>query len=233
MTANARPIDLFFLDLNDLSRIRQSAQDADWPQNGAIADAAAAPTFLHVRSDRAAIGKAPRTGRAARSKIPLHISARLFHRPHSQAVGWEVVMVSSMLALALAVMGGQATDTTRSSREAFTACLRGYVDRSLDAGTTAEAFRTEYPQQCATQEATFRQAVIQRERQARMSQADAEESAGLEIEDARTNFSERFEMAMPAQPPAPPAAPPAPQTAETQPAAQPAVQQAAQQTPQP
>ena len=81
------------------------------------------------------------------------------------------------------------------------------------------------------QEAALRAAVIQRERQARMSQADAEESAGLEIEDARTNFQERFEMAMPEQPPAQAAAQPAVQTAEPT-APQPATQQAAAQTPQ-
>ena len=135
-------------------------------------------------------------------------------------------MFSTVLAMAVAAMGGQ-SDTTRTSREAFTGCLRGYVDRSLDGGTSVDTFRTEYPRQCTTQEAAFRAAVIQRERQARMSQADAEEAAGLEIEDARTNFSERFEMSMPAQPASPPPA----QTAE-QPAAEPATQQAAAQTPQ-
>jgi hypothetical protein len=104
-------------------------------------------------------------------------------------------MISTMLAVMLAVAAGQ-SDTTRSSREAFTACLRGFVDRSIDAGTTSEDFQTAFPQQCATEEAAFREAVIRRERQARMSQADAQESADLEIEDARTNFSERFDMAM-------------------------------------
>ncbi|MGZ8311036.1 MAG: hypothetical protein ACXWUP_10170 [Allosphingosinicella sp.] len=105
-------------------------------------------------------------------------------------------MISTLLAMMLAAAAGQASDTTRTAREAFTACLRGFVDRSLDAGTTVEAFQAEYPQQCAAQETAFREAVIRRERQARVSQADAEEAAQLEIEDARVNFSERFEMAM-------------------------------------
>ena len=167
--------------------------------------------------------------RARAPKKPLHISPALFHPLFLKHLG-DVAMFSAGLAMVLAATAGQASDSTRSAREAFTGCLRAYVDRSLDAGTTVAAFRTEYPQQCTSQEAAFRAAVIQRERQARMSQADAEESAGLEIEDARTNFSERFEMAMPEQPATPPAAAPTPQTAE-QPAAQPATQQAAAEAP--
>ena len=105
-------------------------------------------------------------------------------------------MISTVLALTLAALGGQATDTTRAAREAFTACLRGYVDRSIDARTTAEAFAAEFPQQCAAEESALRQAVIRRETSMRASQADAAEAADLEVEDARVNFSERFEMAM-------------------------------------
>jgi len=109
-------------------------------------------------------------------------------------------MISSVLALVLAATAAQASDTTRAARETFTACLRGYVDRSLDGGTTPEVFQTEYPQQCAAEQAAFRAAVIRRETSARVSRADAEEAANLEVEDARINFSERFEMA---QSPAP------------------------------
>ena len=118
-------------------------------------------------------------------------------------------MISSVLAIALSTVSAQASDTTRSAREAFTACLRGYVDRSLDAGISAETFQTEYPQQCATQETAFKAAVVRRETAARASRADAEEAANLEVEDARVNFSERFELAAPApQPPAPETPPP-------------------------
>ena len=105
-------------------------------------------------------------------------------------------MISSAVALLLAVHLGQASDTTRAAREAFTACLRTYVDQSLNDQTTVEAFQTAYPQQCGAQEAAFRDAVIRRETSARASRADAEQAARDEIEDARTNFRERFEMAM-------------------------------------
>ena len=105
-------------------------------------------------------------------------------------------MISSVLALIAAAAATQASDTTRAAREAFTACLRNYVNHSLDTRTTVEAFRTDYPHQCTEQEAAFRDAIMRRETALRATRATAEESAHLEIEDARTNFSERFEMAM-------------------------------------
>ncbi len=104
-------------------------------------------------------------------------------------------MISSVLALMLAAAAAQTSDTTRTAREAFTTCLRSYVDRSLDGGTDRATFEAEYPQQCAAEQSAFRAAVIQRETAARASTADAAEAAGLEIEDARLNFSERFELA--------------------------------------
>ena len=105
-------------------------------------------------------------------------------------------MIASALALILAAYGGQASDTTRAAREAFTGCLRAYVDQSLNGQSTTEAFQTAYPQQCSAQEAAFREAVIRRETSMRASRADAEQAARDEIEEARTNFRERFEMAM-------------------------------------
>jgi hypothetical protein len=107
----------------------------------------------------------------------------------------ELGMISSTLALIAAAAAGQASDTTRSAREAFTACLRTYVNRSLDANTPPATFETEYPQQCTAQEAAFREAVIRRDTAMRATRASAEESARLEIEDARANFSERFAAA--------------------------------------
>jgi hypothetical protein len=131
-------------------------------------------------------------------------------------------MISSVLALAMAA-SMQPADTTRAAREAFTGCLRTYVDRSLQARMPATDFTTAYPQQCSAQEQAYREAVIRRETASRASQADARESATMEIDDARLNFRERFEMA---QPTPPPAAAPAP-------AAQPAAQAAAQPAPAP
>jgi len=103
-------------------------------------------------------------------------------------------MISSVLVVAMAVYM-QPADTTRPSREAFTGCLRTYVDSAMQHRATASDFAAAFPQQCTTQEGAFRAAIIARERASRMSMASAQESANLEIEDARTNFRERFEPA--------------------------------------
>ena len=105
-------------------------------------------------------------------------------------------MISSVLALLAAAAAAQASDTTRAAREAFTACLRTYVNQSIDQRMAADAFQAAYPQQCTTQEAAFRAAIIRRDTAMRATRANAEESAALEIEDARVNFSERFVAAM-------------------------------------
>ena len=130
-------------------------------------------------------------------------------------------MISSVLVVAMAVMW-QPADTTRASREAFTGCLRAYVDHASSAHTSQADFTAAYPQQCATQQAAFRAAIISRERASRSTQAQADESANLEIEDARTNFSERFAMSLPATPAAAPATATAAATPATTPAATPA-----------
>jgi hypothetical protein len=123
-------------------------------------------------------------------------------------------MISSVLALAMAA-SMQPADTTRASREAFTTCLRTYVDRSVSARMPVAEFTTAYPTQCSPQEQAYREAVIRRETASRMSAADARESATMEIDDARTNFRERYEMAQPTPAPgaAPAAAAPAQQAA--------------------
>lgn len=100
-------------------------------------------------------------------------------------------MLSSLIALAMAMQA----DTTRTSREAFTRCLSQFVDASAQARKTAEQFRTEYAQACMTEQAAFREAVIRRDMGMRATRAGAEESANMEVQDARDNFAERFEMA--------------------------------------
>lgn len=105
-------------------------------------------------------------------------------------------MISSLLALVGVAFAAQATDTTRASREAFTACLRSYVQGSLDSGKSVDAFQTEFPQQCAAEEAAFRDAIMRRETALRATRATADQTAADAVEDARLNFRERFEMAM-------------------------------------
>lgn len=104
-------------------------------------------------------------------------------------------MISSVFALALAATSMQATDATRTTREAFTACLRNYVNTSLESRTALDAFNAAYPQQCTQQETAFREAIVRRENAARATRGAAEQTANDEILDARTNFKDRFEMA--------------------------------------
>lgn len=129
-------------------------------------------------------------------------------------------MVSSLLALLVAASSAQASDTTRSSREAFTTCLRAFVDTSARAQKTLAVFEAEYPQACAAQQTAFRESIIRRDTAMRATRSSAEESANLEVEDARINFSELFQMSIPAQQQAQ-AAPPAEVQAQVQPASQP------------
>ena len=103
-------------------------------------------------------------------------------------------MFATVLAMTLAASAAQATDTTRAAREAFTNCLQAFVRSSVQAGKSLDTFRTEFPQQCATQEAAFREAVIRRDTAMRATRANAEESANMEVEDARLNFADRFEL---------------------------------------
>lgn len=88
------------------------------------------------------------------------------------------------------------SDTTRSAREGFTACLRAYMNHAIEAHTSVADFGTQYPQQCTTQETAYRNAVIVRETAIRATRSSAEQTARDEIEEARGNFRERFEMAM-------------------------------------
>lgn len=128
-------------------------------------------------------------------------------------------MISSVLSLLLAALAAQ-SDTTRASREAYTGCLRGYVTRSAESGMSAADFATAFPQQCTAQEGVFRSAVIARENALRATRANAEQAARDEIDEARNNFRERFEMSLPEPAAAPAAAPAA--TASATPQATPA-----------
>ncbi|SRR5690606_934128 len=103
-------------------------------------------------------------------------------------------MISTVLALALAGAGMQA-DTTRASREAFNQCLRQFLDRSIEDRMAADAFNSAFPRQCASEEAAYRAAILQRERAFGSTAADAEQAANEEIEDARANVRDQFEGA--------------------------------------
>ena len=138
-------------------------------------------------------------------------------------------MMSTALVLIAAALSMQASDTTRASRETFTHCLSGFVDSSVRSHKTLEEFNAAFPQACAPEQTAFRQAIIARDTALRSTRASANEAADLEVEDARANFNDRFQMSLPvaAAAPAHPAPQPAAQTA-AQTAATPGAQPAAQ-----
>lgn len=98
-------------------------------------------------------------------------------------------MLSSLLAMAMAMQ----SDTTRADRETFARCLRQFVEASIRARKTAAQFETEYAQTCTAEQTAFREAIIRRDMGMRSTRASAEESANLEIEDARVNMAGLFE----------------------------------------
>jgi hypothetical protein len=129
-------------------------------------------------------------------------------------------MISTALVLISAALAMQASDTTRASREAFQRCLGTFVDGAIRERKPPAEFTTAFPQACAPEEAAFRRAIIARDTASRATRAGAEDAANLEVEDARFNFNERFDMAQPVTPRTTQSAAAAPAAA---PAAQPTV----------
>ena len=131
-------------------------------------------------------------------------------------------MISTALLVFAAAFSMQASDTTRASREAFQRCLGTFVDGAIRAHKTLDEFNAAFPQACATEQGAFRQAIIARDSASRATRAGANEAADLEVEDARFNFNDRFQMAQPATQTA--HAAPAPAASQPAAAAQPASQ---------
>ncbi len=103
-------------------------------------------------------------------------------------------MISTVLAFGLAVAGMQ-SDTTRASREAFNRCLRTYMQHAIDTHMTMDAFNAAYAQQCTTEEAAYRAAIVQRENAMHSTASEANEAANDEISGARANYHDEFEIA--------------------------------------
>ena len=110
-------------------------------------------------------------------------------------------MSSVFIALLVLGMGNGATlqvnDPSAAARNAYTHCLREFMERSLNERMSLNDFRAAVPQQCAQQEQAFRQALIAREASFRTPRAEAEETATMEVDDARSNFIQLFENNLP------------------------------------
>ena len=85
-------------------------------------------------------------------------------------------------------------DRTIAARNAYTACLRRFMARSVEERATLAAFETALPQQCTTEEQAMRAAIIAREPAA--NRAQAEEDATLEVQDARDNIKQVFDISI-------------------------------------
>jgi hypothetical protein len=102
-------------------------------------------------------------------------------------------MISTLFALTLASAAAQQTqDATATARNAFTACLRTQMDRSVSDRTDADGFETAMRERCAQQEAAYRAAVIEREVRMGGNRNRAEQDAEMEVDDAKENFRQLF-----------------------------------------
>jgi hypothetical protein len=103
-------------------------------------------------------------------------------------------MISSMLAMALAAAApGPSPDAIARTRKAYSACLSGFLKKSVKDGTKADAFKAGLAPACATQEQAFRAAVIAADTAGGLKRAVAEENATMEVNDLLTNTREMFE----------------------------------------
>lgn len=85
-------------------------------------------------------------------------------------------------------------DPTTFARDAYTACLRQFMQASLRERMAQAAFDAAIPQQCANELAAYRAAVITREVGFRTPRAEAEQTATQEVDDARANLRELYAM---------------------------------------
>lgn len=105
-------------------------------------------------------------------------------------------MIAATL-LAFAVMtAAQPNDPSRPARDAYTACLRTFMQHGVTERMSEAAFNQALPTQCADQERVFRQAIAARERSFRTPAAEVEQIAVDEITDARANTREMFAMSI-------------------------------------
>lgn len=105
-------------------------------------------------------------------------------------------MILLTVSALLAAASVQPADTTVAPRNAYTSCLRQFVRRAVQERIVMAAFETQLPQQCQTEEAAFRAAVIRRETGFRVPRAAAEQTATEEVDDSRANFRDQFDMSI-------------------------------------
>lgn len=102
-------------------------------------------------------------------------------------------MISSLLAMTLAAAApGPSADAIARARKAYSACLSGFMKKSLKDGVEDAAFESGLAPACATQEQAFRATVIAADTAAGIKRADADENASFEVDDMVANTVETF-----------------------------------------
>ena len=105
------------------------------------------------------------------------------------------MLISSILSLSFA-LSVQASDPTRASRGAYSACLRRYMEASVNARKSENEFNTALPQQCTAEEQAYSAAIRAREAGFRTPAAQIDTIVREELDDARTNIREIFAMSI-------------------------------------
>jgi hypothetical protein len=109
-------------------------------------------------------------------------------------------MISTVLALALAA-AGPSPDALVRARKAYSACLGGFMKKSVADKLAVDAFAAALTPACAAQEQAFRSAVVASDTAAGIKRASAEANAASEIQDMIANTKDSFEgYSAPAKP---------------------------------
>jgi hypothetical protein len=104
------------------------------------------------------------------------------------------MLSSAFLALLALSSAQQPSDPSTRPREAYTQCLRQFMEQATRDRMAADAFQTALSQQCSAQEQAFRQALVTRERGYRTPAAEIDQIVTDELNDARSNIRELFAM---------------------------------------
>jgi len=86
------------------------------------------------------------------------------------------------------------SDPTRAPRDAYTSCLRTFMEKSVTEKASLTDFESALPKQCSEQESAFRAAIRSREKSYKTPAGEVDQIIKDELEDARGNIKQTFEM---------------------------------------
>lgn len=104
------------------------------------------------------------------------------------------MIAHTLVAIAALAAAQQVRDAATTARDAYTACLREFMQASLRDRMAQDAFDAALPQQCAAQLSAFREALRAREVGFRTPAGEIDEILNQEVEDARANMRETYAM---------------------------------------